>query len=333
MIRFANLWALLLLPLPLLIYILMPARKMQQAMAVKVPFFNVLPQKIVSQSEHSRARNFAYWLIWILLVASACKPELIGPPIETPEVGRNLMIAVDISGSMRITDMVKTNKTITRLSAVKQVAKKFVEARKGDRLGLIVFATKAYVYTPLTFDHRTVMDRLDDATIGLAGQQTALGDAIGLGIKRLVHYPAKNRVLIALTDGASNAGSVKPLEAARLAEKNHIKIYTIGIGSKSFKQRDYFGNIIKNPSLQLDEQTLKSIAQTTQGQYFRATDAIELRKIYERIDELEPVTQEKQVVSVAKSLFYVPLLFALLISFILWFNVIRPWQGMTEVEL
>ncbi len=162
---------------------------------------------------------------------AAARPQSVGETVHLPVTGRSIMLAVDLSGSMQTPDMRSGSHAVSRLAAVKAVAGEFIKHRAGDRLGLILFGDEAYLQVPLTLDRNTVRTLLDEAQIGLAGQQTAIGDAIGLAIKRLRDEPIKNRVLILLTDGASNAGNVDPLKAADLAAREGVRIYTIGVGA------------------------------------------------------------------------------------------------------
>jgi Ca-activated chloride channel family protein len=231
------------------------------------------------------------------------------------------MLAVDISGSMRIEDMQVGQHIIRRVDAVKQVGANFIARRLGDRLGLILFGTNAYVQSPLSFDTATVKRFLMEAQIGFAGQETAIGDAIGLAVKRLKERPAESRVLILLTDGQDTASTVQPLDAAKLAAELNIKIYTIGIGADEMTLPGLFGSSFGsrqvNPSADLDEEGLQKIAQLTGGQYFRARNPQELANIYGLLDTLEPVEQATEMYRPRQSLSYWPLLGALLLSFLL----------------
>jgi Ca-activated chloride channel family protein len=203
---------------------------------------------------------------------------------------------------------------VDRLTATKQVAGEFIERRVGDRIGLILFGEAAYLQVPMTFDRRTVRTLLDESVIGLAGQATAIGDAIGLAVKRLRERKESNRVVILLTDGANTAGAVEPVEAAKLAAREGLKIYTIGIGADEMLVRSLFGTRRVNPSTDLDEKTLGSIAELTGGKYFRARDTEELEKIYALLDELEPLEGEARKFRPRQSLYYWPLAFAFLIG-------------------
>lgn len=203
-----------------------------------------------------------------------------------------------------------------RITAVKAVVGEFVEKRASDRLGLILFGQQAYLQTPLTFDSKTVNQQLQEAQIGFAGNNTAIGDAIGLAIKRLRGRPAESRVLILLTDGANTAGT-EPLQAAAIAAEAEIRIHTVGVGADEMITRSLFGrNQRVNPSRDLDEGTLNAIAEQTGGQYFRARDPKELQKIYAEIDRLEPIPEE-QTFRPTRSLLHWPLSAALGFSLLL----------------
>jgi Ca-activated chloride channel family protein len=247
----------------------------------------------------------------------------VGDPIDLPVSGRDLMLAVDISGSMQIEDIVQGGKQVSRLAAVKKVAGDFIERRVGDRIGLILFGSQAYVQTPLTFDRKTVQSLLQDSAIGLAGEQTAIGDAIGLAVKRLLENPQGSKVLVLLTDGASNAGEVQPIKAAELAAKQGLTIYTIGIGADEMIVNSFFGAQRVNPSADLDEKTLSEIAKATGGKYFRARDGKQLEKIYALLDELQPVIQDKQTFRPQRALFYWPLGVAMLLASLMLLPVTR----------
>jgi Ca-activated chloride channel family protein len=223
------------------------------------------------------------------------------------------MLAVDVSGSMEARDMANN---ATRLQVVQFVAGKFIDGRGGDQVGLILFGTQPYLQAPLSPDLATVHRFLDDAVIGIAGQQTAIGDAIGLALKRLraekkdpQQKSGGDTVLILLTDGQSNAGAVPPLEAAKLAAQAGLRIYTIGVGAVA--SDSFFGSM---GNVDLDEPTLKSIAQTTGGQYFRAADASALRDVYAEIDKLEPSAGHQQWWRPADEWFRWPLGLALILS-------------------
>jgi Ca-activated chloride channel family protein len=225
--------------------------------------------------------------------------------------------------------MAINGRLINRLQAVKVVLTDFITQRKGDRLGLILFGSKAYIQTPLTFDLTTLEQLLNEAVLGLAGKQTAIGDAIGLGVKRLQSLPESNRVLILLTDGQNTAGEIEPLQAAKLAAQAGVKIYTIGIGADELIKQGFFGPRRVNPSRDLDEPTLIEIATSTGGEYFRARNLAELDQIYALLDDLEEIEVQQQMIRPEKSLFHYPIALELLLASIIfctqqgWFHSLK----------
>ena len=317
-------WMFFLLPLPLLVYWLSKPVKVKQSQALKVPFYNQIDamEQPLSAAKVSFASPLlaSALLIWILLIIASAQPKWSGEAISIPVSGRDLMMAVDISGSMETADMFFAKTAVDRLSAVKSVLMPFIREREGDRLGLILFADHAYLQTPLTFDRKTIEKMLYESFIGMAGQKaTAIGDAIGLAVKRLKDLPADqsdSRVLILLTDGSNNAG-IDPVTAAKLAKQIGIKIYTIGFGADEIIVRSFFGRQKVNPSKDLDEKALTQIAQITGGQYFRARDTEELHKIYQTLDQLEPVESDSLTFRPTKSLFYWPLGIAFFMSILI----------------
>lgn len=316
MYEFLWWWMFLLLPLPLLVrWILKPAR-LQGGVALKVPFLEDFRQdrKGLARSRSGLLALVLGSLAWLLLVTAAARPVWIGESVALPVAGRDLMMAVDLSGSMQEQDFILNAQTVNRLRATKAVAGEFIRSREGDRIGLVVFGDQAYLQAPLTFDRKTVLQLLNETAIGLAGERTAIGDAIGLGLKRLQNSQEKNRVMILMTDGANTAGSVSPLEAADMAALAGLKIYTVGIGSDNDQMRSVFGFQLLNPAAELDEQTLKSIASKTGGRYFRARDTEEFQQIYAELDRLEPVEQEAEQWRPQQELFRWPLLAAVLMT-------------------
>jgi Ca-activated chloride channel homolog len=315
MIHFEWPWLLLTLPLPLLVRWLLPARMTVEQAALKVPFlddFSDADTKSVTQNQ--KWPLLLASIAWLLLVLACTRPQWLGEPIEQAVSGRDLMLAVDLSGSMEVQDFMINKRPVDRLTAIKWVANDFINRRVGDRLGLILFGSQAYLQTPLTFDRKTVVTLLNESAIGLAGDNTAIGDAIGLAIKRLKNQPADSRVLILLTDGANTAGEVTPLKAAELAAASKLKIYTIGVGADEMVVHSFFGSRKVNPSTDLDENTLVKIAESTGGRYFRARNADELNNIYMLLDQLEPIEKDKQFFRPRADLFYWPLALALLFS-------------------
>ena len=313
MIEFACPWAWLLLPLPYLIYRFFPPALAAEEAALWVP--NLQP---FAANRHQRSRRrWPWWLLlpallcWLSLVGATAQPQWLGEPLELPVSGRDLVLAVDLSGSMDTADFTLEGRTVNRLTALKSVAIEFIRRRQGDRLGLILFADQAYVQTPLTFDRQTVEMLLAEAALGLAGEKTAIGDAIGLAVKRLQGGEAQERILILLTDGANTAGQVKPLKAAELAAEKGLKIYTIGIGADEMVVRSFLFDRKVNPSADLDEKSLRAIAEQTGGRYFRARDTDELEQIYAILDKLEPVEKGQEVFRPVTTLYYWPLGIAL----------------------
>ena len=308
-------WLLACLPLPLLIRWLLPASNPVEQAALKVPFLEDFGQQ---QSQYGRQPKkwpfFLAFFAWFLLVIASTRPQWLGEPIEQAVSGRDLMLAVDLSGSMKEQDFEINNQRVDRLTATKKIAGEFIQRRSGDRLGLILFGSQAYLQTPLTFDRATVLTLLYESALGLAGQNTAIGDAIGLAVKRLRKQSTDSRVLILLTDGANTAGEVSPLKAAELAAQEGLKIYTIGIGADEMVVRSFFGTRRVNPSRDLDEKTLTAIAEQTGGQYFRARNTQELGKIYQILDQLEPVEKDRQYFRPRAELFHWPLAFALILA-------------------
>jgi len=317
-------WALALLPLPLLAIFLLPRARQEEA-ALRVPFFATAADYESGGSNGTRRqllRRILMVLTWLLLVFAASQPRFVGDPIELPVTGRDLMLAVDISGSMGTVDMEMGGQEATRLAVVKQVVGDFVEKRKGDRLGLILFGSQAYLQAPLTFDRFTVQSLLQETPLGIAGGKTAIGDAIGLSVKRLMKRPADSRVLVLLTDGVNNVGEVSPLQAAKLAAQEGITIHSIGFGADELLVQGLLFNRRINPSAELDEKTLTEIAQVTGGIYQRARNLTELASVYEVLDELEPIEQEQETYRPEKSLFHWPLGIAFILSIIL--GMIHP---------
>jgi len=319
MIEFEWLWAFLLLPLPALVYYFWPRAESHPQAALRVPNMDDFAA-VSNASGKPLNRRWFKWLMmlgWIALVLATAKPLWVGEQIELPVSGRDLMLAVDLSGSMQVEDFKINGQAVDRLTALKSVARDFIQQRKGDRLGLILFGRNAYLQTPLTFDLKTLNTLLMEAAIGLAGKETAIGDAIGLAIKRLKDKKVGSRVLILLTDGANTAGELSPLKAAELAAKNGLKIYTIGIGADEMVRESFFGRQRINPSLDLDEKTLTAIAKKTGGKYFRARNTEDLKEIYQLLDKLEPVEVATQTLRPQKSLYFWPLAFALLLAMLL----------------
>lgn len=329
MLSLEWLWVLAFIPLPLVYRFLLPVAKTGDESVLRVPFMSDFMRMTTGNFafNHRRLLLWLGFVGWIFLVLAASRPQWVGDPIELPVSGRDIMLAVDLSGSMKMEDFVLgNNKTVDRLTATKAVAGEFIQRRVGDRIGLILFGRQAYVQTPLTFDRETVQTLLYEAEIGMAGRETAIGDAIGLAVKRFRNMKknalsaeagnsdASKTILVLLTDGANTAGEVQPIKAAEFAAQEGLKIYTIGIGADEMVVPSLFGARRVNPSQDLDEDTLTAIAEATGGRYFRARDTEELEKIYQLLDKLEPIARETQSFRPKTALYMWPLSIALFLG-------------------
>jgi Ca-activated chloride channel family protein len=325
-------WVLVALPLPWLVRRFLKGGALDRDAALKVPaaaeFADLAGLR--GPAGQSRLRLIALTAIWILAVIAAARPQYVGDPVALPMTGRDLLLSVDLSGSMEEQDFQLQGQWVDRLTALKSVAKDFIDRRVGDRIGLILFGREAYLQTPLTFDRKTVQTLLDEAVIGLAGKETAIGDSIGLAIRTLddAGVEAGRRVLILLTDGANTAGAVDPVKAADLAAQRKMVIYTVGIGADALTVRSLFGLRQINPSADLDEATLTAIAQKTGGRYFRARDTEEFAQIYNVLDQLEPAESDEEGFRPVAELFYWPLGGALAIALALGAaGVLASWRS------
>jgi Ca-activated chloride channel family protein len=298
-------WALALLVLPLLMR-LVPAYK-ESRDSVKVPFFNTLvelseerPQQGAMLLQRDRIQYFLVAFMWLCLVVAAAKPQWVGEPIEQQKSGRDLMVAVDLSGSMAAQDFtLPDNSTVDRLEAVKYVLAELAQKRKSDRLGLIVFGSAAFLQTPFTEDHLVWEKLLTETEIGMAGQSTVFGDAIGLSIKLFNDGGSDNRVLIILTDGNDTGSTVPPIDAAKVAAANDIRIYTIAIGDPATIGEEA-----------MDIKTIERVSEVTGGRNFQALDREELIAAYSAIGDLEPELYETISFRPKLSLHYVPIAIA-----------------------
>lgn len=315
MYDFAWPWVFLAVPLPWLVW--RGVRAAAPSTALRLPTRAAPP----AQALHARAPRVALILLalaWLALLAAAARPQWVGPPQALRRSGRALMLAVDISGSMSLKDMSLGGHAVSRFAAVEAIAGDFISRRKGDRVGLILFGSKAYMITPLTFDRGAVRAQLDGAAVGLAGSETAIGDAIGVAVRRLDALPARSRVLVLLTDGVNNAGSITPRHAARIAKAAGVRIYTIGIGATRMSVQSFFGTQWVNPSADMDASTLKLIAHETGGRFYRATDTRQLAEAYRDIGHLEPAVQSHVTLREHRELFRWPLLLSLLLAALAW---------------
>lgn len=306
-------WLFLLLPLPWAVWRWLPAAD-EQGAALHLPYAGVLdPAEIAGAPRRAAAARILAWLVWGLLISAVARPQWIGQPADLPRSGRELLLALDVSGSMNIGDMNLSGSQATRFQAMQAIVGDFIARRTGDRVGLILFGSNAYLLTPLTFDVKTVKTQLDESAVGLAGRETAIGDALALAVKRLRDRPEAQRVVILLTDGVNTAGEIEPGKAAELAQSEKVKVYTIGLGAERMRVDDFFGSRAVNPSADLDAALLTQIAEKTGGRFFRARDTVELAGIYREIDQLEPAADQSERYRPVAELFHLPLGLALLL--------------------
>lgn len=318
MFEFAWPWMFALLPLPLLVWWWLPPFRARQA-SVQIPFFERVanatgqtPQRGAVVLQRRATQMIAAVIIWLLIVAALARPQWVSDPLTREVSARDLILAVDISGSMDQTDFRGSDgQTLTRLDGVKRVIKDFIARRQGDRIALILFGTRAYVQVPFTRDLATAQQLLDQTQVGMAGQQTAIGDTIGLAIKTFEKSTAKQKLLILLTDGNDTASRVPPEHAADIAQQNGVVVYTIGVGDPAASGEN-----------RVDLGVLQNVASTTHGQFFRAEDGAQLQAIYADIDRLAPIQLQTLSWRPKLPLFQWPLGAALLLSLLLWFALL-----------
>ena len=306
-------WVLVALPLPLVLHWLLPAARPLTGRALRLPPLHAAAGFAVEPDRLPRRWLLAGALIWLMLVLAAARPQWLGDAVALPVSGRDLMLAVDISGSMDQNDYVLDGRPATRLSVVKSAAGRFIAQRGQDRIGLILFGSQAYVHIPLTYDRDAVVRALNEAVVGLAGRDTAIGDAIGLAVKRLRAQPQDNRVLVLLTDGDNTVGALEPLQAAVLAAQSGIRIYTIGLGGR-VGDAGAGGFELRRAGSDLNPRLLHAVASTTGGRYFLATDSRELSEVYAVLDRLEPSVRDTRTYRPATELYPWPAGAALILS-------------------
>ncbi len=303
MIELTSPWALLLVLIPLLVRFIFPAHK-QSRDSVQVPFFARLvslsgetPSMAASILQGRRIQTLALCISWACLVLAAAGPEWVGEPIEVKKSARDLMVAVDLSGSMEAEDFITADgKKVNRLQAVKSVLDEFSKRRDSDRLGLILFGSAAYLQVPFTTDRDTWLTLLNESEISMSGPSTAMGDAIGLAISHFENSATEHRVLLVLTDGNDTSSRVPPIDAARVASAHHVKVYTIAIGDPATVGEEA-----------MDVETLQKVAEITHGAYFEALDREALESAYKHIDALEPQLYDTLSYRPRHSLFHYPL--------------------------
>jgi Ca-activated chloride channel homolog len=318
MFNFAYPWLALLLPLPLLIWRWRQPLNTPPAQptALLHPALKHLAEAYISRTPGLPRRAWLPFLllnlIWLLLILALMQPQWLSRHTEARERGYDLMLAVDLSRSMLALDFTVDGQPVNRLQVVKGVVGKFIERRQGDRIGLIVFGDSAYVQAPLTLDGNAVRRMLDSSVPRMAGDGTAIGDAIGLATKKLRERPAESRVLILLTDGENTRGSLPPEQAALLAREYNIRIYAVGVGSRGEVPFPDESGRISMEKMELDENLLRTIAELTGGAYFLATDTKALEEIYNQIDTLEKTESEARSVWIPSPLYRIPLSLAML---------------------
>lgn len=323
MISFAYPLSALLLFLPFVVRFLTPKVRKEGSDALKIPFIGAL-KEISAQSKVSPSLGkikagrffqiFLLSLMWILMVVALMRPQIVGQPLPLKNNGRDILLVVDISTSMNERDFEYQQRYYDRLSAVKFVVDKFIDERTEDRIGLVLFGTRAYLQAPLTYDKQALKEILHNADAGMAGKSTSIGDAIGVALKNLANEKSDDKVIILLTDGENNDGQLSLPEAIKLAKEENVKVYTIGAGSD---EKSFFGFFTVPMASGLDEESLRELADETAGQYFRAKDVDSLLQIYERINKLEPSEKEARFVREVKEVYYIPAFTALLMFLLL----------------
>lgn len=311
MIEFVYPACFILVLLPLLVFWFGAPYK-EKKQSVYVPHFQSLvtvsgqtPQQGAVILARKRIQTVLLIISWCCLVTALAKPEIVGPVVTQEKSARDLMIAVDLSGSMSVTDFTtQSGEKVDRLTAVKTVLKEFAAGRQSDRLGLILFGDAPYLQSPFTSDLATWLNLLDEAQLGLAGQSTAFGDAIGLSIGAFKQAQTKNRVLIVLTDGNDTASKVPPIDAAKVAASEEIKIYTIAMGDPAAVGEE-----------KVDTDVLKAIAEQSGGAFYQALDRVQLQQVYQQINQLEPELFDSQSFRPRTSIHHYPLIAFFLIYF------------------
>lgn len=309
--------------LPFVVRFLFPLAKGTYGAAIKVPFVDdfekLKKDKTTSRDSSKISQKFSIhfclmFIVWFLLVLSLMRPIKVSEPVRLENKGRDILMVTDISTSMLEEDFVYQNRYISRLDAVRAVVSDFTKKRLNDRLGLILFGTNAYLQAPLTFDRSAVLDILETMQAGMAGQSTAIGDALTLALKTLKKdsFDTKNKVIILLTDGENNDGSISLKEAIDLADKEGVKVYTIGIGADQLTSLFGFLNVQTNSTL--DEKDLKNLAEKTKGKFFRVKTLSDLIDVYQNINKLEAQNFDENYIYPKTELYYLPLAAALFFS-------------------
>lgn len=304
--------------LPFLVRYVVPANKQSQENkpTLYYPALTRLQAAFGKQEKalpNDKKRFVLFMALWALMVLALMRPQLVDQYTQVKNEGYDLLLAVDISGSMQALDFSTQTQAKNRLDVVKEVVTEFVASRQGDRVGLILFGEDAFLHVPLTLDTLLVGEMLGNVVVGMAGQSTSIGDALGLAVRTLRERPEGSRVVVLLTDGKDTASSIPPMQAAQLAKDYDIKLYTIGVGSNgAVPFPNSFGGVSRQV-VPIDEELLQQMAVLTGGAYFRATDATSLQQVYEEINRLEKTESKVQEFMIRQPLFHYPLAVAALI--------------------
>lgn len=298
MISFTWPWMVLLLPLPWIVMSVSKPGKQNSIATINFPMLDRVQIAFAKQKSITKGKfSWQYILLimaWIFLVVSLMRPEIVQDSAYIDNQGYDLLLAVDLSRSMDAVDFKLNGRPVSRIAATKEIVGNFVRKREGDRVGLLVFADHAYLTVPLTLDTASVGKMLDNLLVGMAGDNTALGEAIGIGVQVLRKRPAASRVLILLTDGQDTASNISPMVAAKVAKEAHIKIYTIGVGG------------------QIDSKLLAEIADMTNGKFSTVNSVQDLEAVYAEIDRLEKSVSKQKVILIKKPIFHIFTLLSLL---------------------
>jgi len=314
MFEFAWPWMICLLPIPLLVWLLSPAPRgtgQSEAPEIYFPHIDRLRAAFTVRPGEKRRTDWLHHgllaLAWVGLVGALMQPQITDKTTQARTMGHDLMLAVDLSGSMQALDMGTSARRVNRVDAVKEVVERFVQARQGDRVGLVVFGQHAYLDVPLTYDTVSVGKMVENMVPGLAGDSTAIGDAIGVAVKNLRDRPGKSKVLILLTDGADNASTIPPMQAAKLAAQYGIRVYTICVGHDGAVPYPLPSGEIVWARFDTDEALLSDIADLTGGESFHAGDENALADIYQSINEMEKTEGQSPDVMLHTPLYRYPL--------------------------
>ncbi|MDY6407105.1 MAG: VWA domain-containing protein [Pseudomonadota bacterium] len=309
-----------LLPLPILVWFVsahMPI-KMARAKAdsLRVPFFHrIVDMGHTYRPPAQKARFFLMALAWLCLVLAGMRPIKYDDSLPSWHEARNIMLTIDLSTSMMKKDFDLNGRSVSRINIVKNVVRDFIAKRTGDRLGMVVFGTTAHVLAPLSQDMKTLDELFADVNLGIAGEQTAIGDALAVAVKNTANIPEGKKIIILLSDGYSNAGVISVKQAIDLAKKQKIAVYTIGIGSTNTPKEGLIDKMFGGTTYTWDEQTLRTIAAETGGQYFRAQSTRDLVSVYRKIDRIETTKVDSPLSRPKRELFYYPLGLGLLLWF------------------